>query len=220
MGSKIIKQGIVSASGDGIRGNILLNSATLTGKNGSTVYNNITTGIHNGTSGWNEAYWPCSISAANNPLSGQKITISLDFMCTDISKISAMYYGFGIWNSSGTRVADTNLAVSSYTVLDGSRENNKWCRMYYTYAIPTDWTTSGSAYRLQIKTAAGAEGTTMYHKRIKVEICNYPTPWVISDSDYNFVKQVGLIENQNYDTPFINAKIANDWITVQDFIEI
>ena len=216
----ILKQGIITVSGNNINDNILLNSATLTGKDDSIINNNITTGVHTGISGWKENRWSCSLDALNNPLSGKKITISLDFMCTDISKINAMVYGFGIIDNSNTRLSDVNLYVSSYSILDGSIANNTWSRIYYVYTIPTDWATNGTKYILQIKTNSNANGITMYHKRIKVEISDHPTPWCISSSDYSFTQKNGFIENQNYNNPDINTKIGNGWIACSNFNEI
>jgi len=222
MGLSIYKTGIIQSTGNTIPDNILLNSATLTGKSGSTVYNNITTGTHTGTSGWNEAYWPCSISAVGHPLSGKTLTISLDFMCTDISKIGAMYFGFGMWNASGSRIGDTNIAVSSYTVINGTRANNTWCRMYNTFTVATSWsTTDGATYRLQIKTAAGAEGATMYHKRIKIEQSSYPSMWTISNADVSNINiNKGFIENLSFNNPVIPAKVGTDYIQAMEIIEI
>ena len=218
MGVNITKQGIITSSGSTVNDNLLLNSATLTGKNGSTVSNNITTGTHNGTSGWSEAYWPISQSASGNPLSNQQVTISLDFKTTDTSKTGAMYFGFGEWNSANSRVADMNIAVSTYTVISGTMANNQWCRIAYTLTVPTTWTTDAATYKLQIKTAAGAEGAVMYHKRIKVELGNKPTAWTISSSDAGFKVNGAFCEN--IEASFIPAKIGSDWIQSSEIIEV
>ena len=219
MSVSINKNGVLYITGK-TSDNILLNSATLTGKNGSTVSNGFTTGIHNGTSGWNEAYWPCSISASGNPLNGKVISISLDFMCTDISKISDMWFGFGTFNSSGGRVGDTNIGVNQYTVINGTMANNVWCRIGYVYTIPTTWTTEAATYRLQIKTSAGANGAVMYHRKIKVELNNYPTPYSICPSDIgNMVIDNNL--NENYGSEFDSlAKIAENYVQSKEIIEI
>ena len=220
MGLKVNKNGIISASGSGNNPNMLLNSATLTGKNGSTVENGITIGTHNGTSGWNEAYWPLNQTAVNNPLNGKTVTISLDFMTTDTSKTAAMYYGFGVWNSSNSRVSDMNVTVSSYTVVNGTMANNKWCRIAYTLTVPTTWTDSGATtYRLQIKTAAGADGAVMYHKRIKIELGNTPTPWCVCPNDAGFTSNHGFVEyTKCYDNS--PAKFGNDYVQATELIEI
>lgn len=219
MSVNISKNGII-LSNENISDNILLNSATLTGKNGSIVSNGITTGIHNGTSGWNEAYWPCSISASGNPLNGKVISISLDFMCTDISKISAMWFGFGTFNSSGGRVGDTNIGVNQYTILNGTMANNIWCRIGYVYTIPTTWTTEAATYRLQIKTSSGADGAIMYHRKIKIELGNHPTPYSICPADVgNIIYNNNLSEN--YQSEYnISTKIGKNYIQAKQIIEI
>lgn len=217
MGLSINKNGVINTSGTSINPNMLLNSATLTGKNGSTVANGITTGIHNGTSGWNEAYWQINQSASGNPLNGKLVTISLDFMTTDITKTTAMYYGFGVWNSSNSRVSDMNITVSSYTVLNGSLVNNQWRRIAYTLTVPTTWTDSGATtYRLQIKTAAGADGAIMYHKRIKIELGNTPTPWTLCPNDANSISNHNIVEYDNI-TP---VKFGKDYIQATEILEI
>jgi hypothetical protein len=194
-----------------------LNSATLTGKNGSISEDNVTVGIHNGTSGWSEAYWQCNISASGNPLNGKTCTISLDFKTTDITKIGAMFFGFGTWNSS-TRVGDLNIAVSTYKVLNGTMANNTWCRISNTFTVPTTWTTEALTYRLQIKTNSGAEGAIMYHKRIKVEMNSFPTPWTICPNDIGFTSNYGITEYQDCYNPSI-TKILENNIKVTEIIE-
>ena len=220
MSVQIEKNSIIKVGGNGICENILKNSATLTGKTASTTFNGITTGQHNGTSGWSEAYWPCSISASGNPLSGKICTISLDFMTTDISKISSMYFGFGTFNSSGNRVADLNVAVSSYTVMNGTLSNNTWCRISNTFTIPSTWATEASTYRLQIKTSSGANGASMYHKRIKVELNDYPTNWTMCNDDVGFNMIKGFIEYQSYNTPFLPVSNASDSMYVTEINEV
>lgn len=214
MGVGFSKNGIVNISGTNISDNILLNSATLPGKNGSTIEDNITIGTHNGTSSWSEAYWPCSVSASGNPLNGKTVTISLDFKCTDVSKIGGMIFGFGTWNSSNTRVSDLNIYVSSYTVIDGIMSNNMWCRISNTFVVPTSWTGESYTYRLQIKTNSSAEGAVMYHKKIKVELNTSPTPWIISSTDIGFIPSNSLIELNN------KASIGKDFILNKEIIEI
>lgn len=217
MGTKINKNGIISVSGTSINSNMLLNSATLTGKNGSIIENGITTGIHNGTSGWNEAYWPLNQSASGNPLNGKTITISLDFKTTDISKIASMFYGFGTFTSGNARLGDTNIAVNTYTVINGTMANNQWCRIAYTYTIPTTWTQDTAYYyKIQIKTNSGADGAIMYHKRIKIELGNTPTPWTLCPNDANSISNHNIVEYSSI-TP---AKFGKDYIQVAEIIEI
>jgi hypothetical protein len=219
MGLFINKNGVISASGTGINTNLLLNSATLTGKNSSIVENGITTGVHNGTSSWSEAYWPLSVSASGNPLNGKNITISLDFKTTDISKIAGMYYGFGTFSSTNSRLGDTNIAVNTYTVINGTMANNQWCRIAYTYTVPTTWTQDTAYYyKIQIKTNSGADGAIMYHKKIKIEMGNYPTVWTICPNDANNISSHGFVEyNQSFNSP---AKFGNSYIQATELIEI
>ena len=220
MGVSVNKNGTIIAPGSSIGENILLNSATLAGKNGSTTKDGITTGIHNGGTSWSEQYPRCSISAVGNPLNGQQVTISLDFKCNDVSKISTMYFGFATFNSSGARTADMNITVSGYTVIDGTRSNDQWCRMAYTLTVPTSWTsTTASTYNLQIKTDTNASGVVMNFKKIKIELGNKPTPWTPCSNDYNIKADLGLAESIDL-LPTPHAKLGTDWISCTELLEI
>lgn len=220
MGLSVNKNGIINAPGTSIGENILLNSATLAGKNGSTTKDGITTGIHNGGTSQSEQYPKCSISAANNPLNGQQVTISLDFMCNDASKIGTMYFGFATFNSGGGRTADMNITVSSYTVIDGTRESNKQCRMAYTLTVPTSQTSTAAAtYNLQIKTDTNASGVIMYFKKIKIELGNKPTPQTPCPNDYNIKADLGLAESIDL-LPSPHTKFGTDQVSCAELLEI
>lgn len=215
MSVSFYKTGTVLCDGDQVRKNLLLNSLELTGRTSSYIDSNgFTVGQHNGISGWSEAYWPLSISASGHPLSGKTLTISLDFMTNDITKTSGMFFGFGMWNSS-SRIGDSNLSVSSYSILSGEITNNTWSRIYYVYTVPTTWsTTDGVTYRLQIKTNSSANGAIMYHKAIKIEEGSTPTAWIPNENDYGHIGDTfSFIENGD------KMSIYEGHIETPEFIE-
>ena len=192
MGSKIIKQGIVSASGNGVNKNYLKNSNFLQGTNGFEGYytNGSVTCIKQ---------VDCMKVVGGSTTSGF-YTGNYDSITTGNMATFSAYVR-----------ADSSMTI--YIGVDGSGTSN--CQ---SYTIGTNWqlikiskakTTDNANLRIY------GQGT-FYTKFLKYELGSVVTPWCVNPADSVYVGSgIGL-----YETNTFPAKIANDWIQASSFIEI
>ena len=174
-----------------------------------------------GNGNWNAIQTITTINAQDNPQSDETFILAVDVYADDLATSPKNYLiAFEVYGSNDNfenwaRTVYTNVYLdgsggSSIKVLSGTRQNNKWCRLYFTIT-PTNLTSGAwrtySAYRygMAMYTTSNNTGHTVRVRKFKMAYGNVPSDWSPNPEDI-LVENTTLIDGGKIYTNSVKAK--------------
>lgn len=174
-----------------------------------------------GNGNWNAIQTITTINAQDNPQSDKTFILAVDVYADDLATSPKNYLiAFEVYGSndnfeSWARTVYTNVYLdgsggSYIKVLSGTRQNNKWCRLYFTIT-PTNlasgaWGTySAYRYGMAIYTTSNNTGHTVRVRKFKMAYGNVPSDWSPNPEDI-LVENTTLIDGGKIYTGSVKAK--------------
>lgn len=174
-----------------------------------------------GNGNWNAIQTITTINAQDNPQSDKTFILAVDVYADDLATSPKNYLiAFEIYGSNDNfenwaRTVYTNVYLdgsggSYIKVLSGTRQNNKWCRLYFTIT-PTNlasgaWGTySAYRYGMAMYTTTNNTGHTVRVRKFKMAYGNVPSDWSPNPEDI-LVENTTLIDGGKIYTGSVKAK--------------
>lgn len=174
-----------------------------------------------GNGNYNAIQTITTINAQDNPQSDKTFILAVDVYADDLATSPKNYLiAFEVYGSndnfvSWARTVYTNVYLdgsggSYIKVLSGTRQNNKWCRLYFTIT-PTNlargaWGTySEYRYGMAVYTTANNTGHTVRVRKFKMAYGNVPSDWSPNPEDI-LVENTTLIDGGKIYTGSVKAK--------------
>lgn len=201
--------------------------STLNGDWSMTTDNDgFTVASRTGNGNWNAIQTITTINAQDNPQSDKTFILAVDVYADDLATSPKNYLiAFEVYGSnnnfkSWVRTVYTNVCLdgsggSYIKVLSGTRQNNKWCRLYFTIT-PTNLTSGAwgtySAYRygMAMYTTINNIGHTVRVRKFKMSFGNVPSDWSPNPDDISveniYKDDTTLIDGGKIYTGSVKAK--------------
>lgn len=174
-----------------------------------------------GNGNWNAIQTITTINAQDNPQSDKTFILAVDVYADDLATSPKNYLiAFEVYGSNDNfenwaRTVYTNVYLdgsggSYIKVLSGTRQNNKWCRLYFTIT-PTNlasgaWGTySAYRYGMAMYTTSNNTGHTVRVRKFKMAYGNVPSDWSPNPEDI-LVENTTLIDGGKIYTGSVKAK--------------
>lgn len=207
MSVSIGKNGVVSASGNGVNSNLILDSSTVTsGSNGANITRSYEAdgSIKIIASSSNGNYASLGFARNSNENVGANMSVGDPYTISCDAKIESGTVLPTLFINGGN-------GYKQLKPVNGTIIMGEWMRVFYT----STWNAPGTSYgNISLHLGFGDAIGTYYFKNFKLEKGSVPTPWIPNETDYGAVPtQHGFAEQDNL------MKVYEDYITTTEFIE-
>lgn len=202
----------------------------------STDDDGFTVASRTGNGKWNAIQTITTINAQDNPQSDKTFILAVDVYADDLATSPKNYViAFEVYGSNNNFVSWMRTVYTTVyldgsggtyiKVLSGTRQNNKWCRLYFTIT-PTSlasgaWGTySAYRYGMAMYTTSNNTGHTIRVRKFKMAYGNVPSDWSPNPDDIS-VENIYSANTTTIDGGKITTgSITADKISVDDLSAI